>query len=461
MQPLPPPGPRRTGVRAWLPVGLAVVLLANLLAVVAFAVDHLVVAPDTAKAGDAHRRPAPTSLALPGHPDEARAGRETAVQALLAERARAVLAGDREAFLATVHPAAQRYRERQARLFDNLTAMPLAELRYELAPDGGSLPVDGRLRQYGTEAWVPRLILSYRLRGFDAEVVRRTTYLGFVRHPARGWLVGGSGDRDGYRGDREIWELGAVNVAEGNRSVVVGVDLPEAELESIAAGIDRAEPVVSRVWGRAWSRRAVVLVARTHREASVISADRQDLSQIAALATVASGPGGVPPPGTGDRIVVDYQNFRKLSRDGRQVVLTHELTHVATRGATSSRMPLWLVEGLADYVGYQAVDTPIRYAAGDLAAAAEARRLPRRLPSRADFDASADDLSRTYAEAWLACRFIADRYGEDRLVRLYRVMGGMSGSEERIEAAALHSVLDVSRDGFRDQWRSYLRKRLG
>ena len=35
------------------------------------------------------------------------------------------------------------------------------------------------------------------------------------------------------------------------------------------------------------------------------------------------------------------------------------------------------------------------------------------------FDAGADNLELAYAEAWLACRFIADRYSEARLGQFY------------------------------------------
>ena len=38
---------------------------------------------------------------------------------------------------------------------------------------------------------------------------------------------------------------------------------------------------------------------------------------------------------------------------GKQVVLTHETTHVATRADTTAATPLWLSEGYADWVGYR------------------------------------------------------------------------------------------------------------
>lgn len=457
MQPLP--RTHRSGIRSWFPIGLAVVLLANLIAAIGLVAGQ----GDRERGagtvtGDPHRRPVPTSFADPNAQERQR---NEAVRSLLVRRGQAILARDRDAFLATIAPGAERFRARQARLFDNLAKLPLDVWRYEIAPGGGSLPVPDRLDRYGTEAWIPRLVLRYRLRGFDAATVSRTTYLGFVRHPSRGWIIGGEGAHDGYRGDREIWQLGPLKVVRRSDALVVGVETPRSELARIADGIGRAEPVVSGVWGTDWPRRAVVFVARTHKEASVVAADHQDLSQIAALATVATGPDGVPPPGAGDRIVIDYKNFRRLGDLGRQVVLTHELTHLASRGSTTSRMPLWLVEGFADYVAYRSVDISVRSAASDLRIEVQAGRVPGSLPSRSDFAADAEELSEAYAEAWLAGKFIADRYGQDRLVRLYRFMGQQQGTEAEVTAAGLSSVLGVGPQKFTTEWRAYLRKQLG
>jgi hypothetical protein len=123
-------------------------------------------------------------------------------------------------------------------------------------------------------------------------------------------------------------------------------------------------------------------------------------------------------------------------------VLTHELTHVATRAAASD-LPAWLIEGFADYVGYRDSAIPVRRAAAELAAEVRAGRLPAALPARADFD---DDRRRVlaYEEAWLACRFIAARFGEERLVRLYR----------------REVALGMTTAAFTVAWREYVRGEL-
>ncbi|MFC5754841.1 hypothetical protein ACFPZN_55295, partial [Actinomadura rugatobispora] len=196
--------------------------------------------------------------------------------------------------------------------------------------------------------------------------------------------------------------------------------------------------------------RVVALVPGDDRRAGTPAGGDRDLAEIAALATVAPTSGG---PGA-DRIVIAPGVFGRLNDLGRDVVLTHELTHVATGGARDGRTPLWLIEGFADHVGYHGRDVAVRSAARELAREVAAGRLPAALPGRAAFDGASGRLSQSYQEAWLACRMIAERYGEARLVRLYRTAG------RRSETAALREVLGVSPARFTAGWRDYLRREL-
>ncbi|MGH3239496.1 MAG: hypothetical protein ACRDNL_03895, partial [Spirillospora sp.] len=80
--------------------------------------------------------------------------------------------------------------------------------------------------------------------------------------------------------------------------------------------------------------------------------------------------------------------------------------------------------------------------------------VPSALPAAAAFAGGSPRLSQAYQEAWLACRMIADRYGEATLVRLYRTAGRVP------EEAALRDVLRLTRARFTAQWRGYLQKEL-
>jgi hypothetical protein len=356
-----------------------------------------------------------------------------AVESILANRARAAGERDRTAFLATVALAPAAYQEAQARLFDNLLRLPLESWREtfdRIEPGSG----------------VVRVRMRYRLRGFDAAPVSRARYLTLASRSGT-WTIVGDGTDRGLTDEADIFDKGRLIVVRGRYSLVIG-DAPD--LDEIARRLDAAVPVVRGVVGDGWARRVVTLAPTEEAQANALTGSGQNLRNLAALATVAPTTGGRD----ADRVIVSPTAFRRLNDLGRTVVLTHELTHVATGGARDDRTPLWLIEGLADYVGYLRVSVSVRSAARELRREVAAGHLPDRLPDRAAFADSSPRLSQAYQEAWLACRMIAERYGETALVRLYRVAGRTS------EAAALRETLGLTPARLTAMWRDYLYEEL-
>jgi hypothetical protein len=390
-----------------------------------------------------------------------------AVTSLLQRRSRAVLTHDRTAFLATVDPSAQAFRTGQETLFDNLVKVPLATWRESLA--------DTRAAAAADDGWTARLTLTYRLRGFDTRDAAYTRYLTFARRQGTGWVVSGDGSAHGLRDDPQIWDGPDLTVVRGRYSLVLGetgtgvgdgsgtVDGTEtraADLRDVARRLDDGVGLVSRTVGDHWARRVVALAPATEQQAEELVGDVRNLGDIAALATV-SGAAGDPHGGV-DRVVITPSAFGRLNGLGRHVVLTHELVHVAMGGARDSRTPMWLVEGLADYVGYKGAGVSTRAAGRELAALISSGGVPAAPPDRGAFTGSGERLSAAYEEAWLACRMIAERYGEGRLVRLYRTAEAEPGTagDPRIEDRALRAVLGIDSSRFAAQWRAYLRKEL-
>ncbi|MFI6477873.1 hypothetical protein ACIBH1_08085 [Nonomuraea sp. NPDC050663] len=216
--------------------------------------------------------------------------------------------------------------------------------------------------------------------------------------------------------------------ARGERSTVIGRSVPYGMLGDLARRADRAAVRVGAVLGT--PVRPLIVVPASDAGAAAL-ARTGAVDGLAALADRG-------------RVIVVPSTFATLSPTGRDVVLAHELTHVA---AGTGRAPLWLREGLADYVAYRDAGLPVPVAAAELAAEVRAGHVPHRLPGPEAFAPGGTRLAQAYQESWLACRMIAAEFGEERLVRLYR--------------DALEGDADLSPFGdFTTRWRAYLREQL-
>jgi hypothetical protein len=394
-------------------------------------------------------------------------GRMAGVRRLLERRAAALLHRDRAAFVATADPRQRSLRTAQRRLFDDLRAVPLATWSYAVARVPAAPLPAGRRRALGGSAWLADVTLRYSFRGYASAATVDRLYLTFVRRGDR-WYLGGDGDgaAAGLTGARELWDYGPVAVVSGARSLVLGHPEVTAELRAVAAEADRDVPRVAAFWGRrGWADRVVVVVPAGHRELEGLVGGL-DLTQIAAVTTVetdqrvGAGRASGPSRGTGaaGRIIVNPTNFDDLGALGRRVVLTHEITHVATGRVTGASMPDWLIEGFADYVGFRGTGVPVPVAGRELAVRVAAGWLPSRLPADSAFAGGNRQLAAVYEEAWLACRYVATRWGERALVALYRTVGanGRHGRPDAVDDG-IAGVLHTSAAGFVAGWRNFLR----
>ena len=396
-----------------------------------------------------------------GRVNDAEARRADALNTLLEHRAAAMLHHDRAGFLATVDPEQPAFLAEQRREYDAASQVPLASWSYDFTAATPQSP-NASLARYDAPTWAPQqFTLHYAIRGFDAVPTSLRQYPTFV-HRAQGWFVASFSDfaKSGERSDVDIWNFGALRTATARGVLVLGHPSSLSLMRRIAIEAAAAIPRVTAVWGRDWPRRVVVLVPSSQHELAQIIDDSSDLSQIAAVASaeVQDCPG--PPNPVGYRVAINPHNWGKLSLLGRQVVLTHELTHVATRAATGSCTPTWLVEGFADYVGYLGSGVPTTVVAQELAADVRAGRVPAHLPRDSDFDGDNKRLAQAYEGAWMAMHLIVDRWGERTLVRLYRTVGTSNDDPSVAMADAVKSLLHITFPQFVAQWRAYLRARL-
>lgn len=449
-----------TGRRRWVRVVLGTFVVVDLCLGGALVVHNVATQSTSPRITNddvrAHSRPLP-------HGSTARDGtRAAAIRRLLAARAAAILHHDRAAFLRTVDSRSKRFRARQSSYFGNLAHVHFSSWSYTLDDRHVESTNGPRFRRYGAPVWGPHVIVHYTLPGFDRTETSLDAYPTFVRRVG-GWRMASDTDfaSRGVVTIRDLWDYGPVDVVRRGHALVLGHPDGPVALGDVAAEAAGDIPRVTAAWGRSWQRSVVILVPNTERELTGMLCDAGDLHQIAALASVeVSCSGGYSGP-LNNRVMVNPVTYVTLGGLGRRVVMTHEITHVATRAATGPRTPTWLVEGIADYVGYRDTGVSPRLAARELAVQVAEGGFDGRLPTDRAYRGSNRNLAAVYERSWLACKFIAVHWGERRLVALYRAVGrSTSGTRRVVVDRAMRGVLHISLARFVAGWRGYVTAEL-
>ena len=383
------------------------------------------------------------------------AARLGAVHDLLAARARALKTRSKSAWMATVDLPGTSFRGRQSIEFDNLSKLPIGQFSFGAVRQAAALS-GARLRQLGPQAWVANVTGTYSLTGFDRAPQTFDTAYTVVRRPG-GWRL--ADDTDGLN-PFEMWDLPGMRVLHGKYGIVIG-NAPESRMRDYQTIADAAVRRVNGIWGTGWNSHVVILTPSTNDEFTRLlsRASAKGLDQVAAITQ------GVIESGRraqGDRVVINPKAFTALQRIGRRVVISHELTHVAARSSTTGPVPIWLTEGMADYVGYSGLDLSRERVASELLTLVRARKGPTALPADRDFDPSRTKIATSYSGAWLAVSRLVDLYGQARVVAFYRIVatappaGESARGAEAVAASAFPHSFGVTEAQFVDGWRKYL-----
>ena len=352
----------------------------------------------------------------------------------LADFVHAVHDGDREAARALApadDPAAGNL---LAAVVGNADRIDVTDFTLRYVDAEGALGTDGD--------WTAAVDATWRFAGFDRAPARAELSVHLREDGDRVALAGfGGGDRVS-----PLWLAGPLQVRRSAGTLVL-VDGTAAEADTYARRASAAVPVVRRVlpdWGRGL---VVEVPASVDALDRVLDAEPGTYDQIAAVTTSADGSLAPDAP---VHVFVNPDVFGGLRPTGAQVVMSHEATHVAA-GAWTSQMPLWLLEGFADYVALRDVGLPVSRSAAQVIAEVRRNGPPRALPGAAEFGTRATHLGATYESAWLACRLLAREGGQQALVGFYRAVDG-----GRPVGAALESAFGLSVRGFTRQWRDEL-----
>ena len=321
----------------------------------------------------------------------------------------------------------------------NAEALQVVDFTARYVDDVGAVDPAGR--------WEAAVDLTWRFDGFDEEPAHEEVLVAFQLGQSQsdkesvGITSLGGGDRRS-----PLWLSGPVEVRRSADTLVLATTSAEADL--VAGRADAAVPVVRDVLPR-WDGKLVVEVPGS--EEALDAALGAEPGSYADIAAVTASVDGTITPESEVHVFVNPDVYDDLEPVGGQVVISHEATHLATRAPLTSGVPLWLLEGFADYVALHAVDLPITTTAGQIIQQVRADGAPDHLPGQPEFDQADSHLGAAYESAWVACLVLADAGGQDALVRLYEQV-----SRGRDLAGQLQQLFGLTEAELTARWRQRL-----
>lgn len=335
--------------------------------------------------------------------------------AVLGELAQALSRGDAEASAALAPGSDAAARDLLAALADNASRLGVAEVGLRFVDQVGVLEPDG--------SWTARVDLGWELRGQPSGPARSEVEVGLRQ-------TGDQIEVTGFTGGRvPLWLRGPARVERAGDTLVVTAGQDPAPYTALAA---RALPQVRRVLPGLEGGLVVEVPGSSAELDAVLGVPEGTYRGVAAVTASVDGRTADSAP---VHVFVNPEEVGRLRRTGAQVVMTHEAVHALT-GAPTSRAPVWLVEGFADYVALRDVDLPLTTTAAQVLAQVRRDGAPDRLPGEAEFDVTAPHLGAAYEAAWLACRALVDLAGEQALLDVYSTAGRGTDVETALQEQA-------------------------
>ena len=376
----------------------------------------------------------------------------------LASVATAFRSADPEAIRPWLDDADSEFGRRWLQRAADLAGVRFSDYRLELDPRLPDLATAAVRARLGEDAHVVYVRESHALEGFDADGPSTDDlYLTVVRRPD-GWRIASDSDAEslGLVSVDHLWDHGPVVVGGGAGSPLIALHHPE-EADEVPALIAEAaaalEDVVER-WPLVWSGAVPLIVPRDEEELAELLHVTFDLTNFIAFATATPrGELGDFVLG-GSRIVLNSERFFGRDTTTRQLVLAHELLHVATRPSAGPWVPAWVEEGVAQALGEQRSTTGT-----DLLDALVARGEVPTLPTDSDFTTGGRDrIFLSYQLAWSFVDHLVREFGDDAVGRFYAALGrgavGAPGTEQWHVDRAAREVFGSGIDELEAAWAS-------
>jgi hypothetical protein len=342
------------------------------------------------------------------------------IREMLDRRAAAVLAGDEEAFMATVAEIDPRFVERQRQMIRGFRNLGVSEYRLQISDRfWPELTTPREVAKYGPRARPTVLHVEerYRIEGYDPQLALDDLYLTFVRTD-EGWKVASDVDLEdvGLWSGRKLWEYDPVITESSEHFRYVSHPDQAGAAEEILAAAERALEAVEDRWPLPWRMRALILAPTSTEELGRIIQATFDLDSFVAFA-YSSVERRDDFDLVGHRIILNWPTFSQYDLSVQERILAHELLHFATREYTGPMVPGFVDEGVAEWV------------AGDIETSEISRRLAagtwdRELPRDYQFiTGDGNDITLQYQESFTSAEYAVDRFGIREVANFYRMLG--------------------------------------
>ncbi len=336
----------------------------------------------------------------------------TQQQTVLDQRAKAIRTHDLALFMSTVARGDRAFVARERRYFQGITQLPLGQVRFTAMPTAwphalvrAGLPKD---------AVAVRVRQVLKLDAFDTEP--EVSITGLVLAP-RGdqWKVvadrtAGGSSFPGYA--PQPWEVGAIRVQRSGNVLGVFDDESIRYAGQLLPVVEKSISQDESAFPFWWDGKVVVYCFQ---QPGLLDSFRRvpggNIRDLGAMSFPVYGNASGSKI-AGMRFVVLPASVTAGTPYLARLV-RHELTHVAV-GSRDDGAPTWFVEGLAEYVGAR----PLARGERRIPSVAVTRSAGRvdAMPASDDFNGPDQDWH--YALSWMACDFIASKFGEATLWNL-------------------------------------------